>query len=141
GGARRGARLLSIGARVGPRKDVAHFAHFEDFRWDDAPGQVLIARGQAGGWSWCIPLQERLSIGIVLNQDDAARLGRGPEERLDRGINIDPWLCSISGERRRETGGLSYSNLPLISKRCPCSFWGLVARVVSIILSLLSPSL
>src|SRR4030095_12515518 len=73
GRARLAARTLGIPARLGPRKDVAHFAHFEECRWDDAPGQVRIARGEAG-WSWCIPLQERLSIGIVLGQDDAARL-------------------------------------------------------------------
>jgi flavin-dependent dehydrogenase len=78
GRARHGARALGIGAKLGPRKDVAHFAHFENFNWDDVPGQVLIARGQAGGWSWCIPLQERLSIGIVLDQADAARLGHTP---------------------------------------------------------------
>ena len=56
GRARHAARVLGIGAHLGPRKDVAHFAHFENFQWDDAPGQVLIARGEAG-WSWCIPLR------------------------------------------------------------------------------------
>lgn len=40
GRARLAARALGIAARLGPRKDVAHFAHFEGFSWDDAPGQV-----------------------------------------------------------------------------------------------------
>ncbi len=56
GRARLAARVLGIPARLGPRKDVAHFAHFEGFSWDEVPGQVRIARGEAG-WSWCIPLQ------------------------------------------------------------------------------------
>jgi hypothetical protein len=78
GRARHAARVLSIPARLGPRKDVAHFAHFEGFRWDDAPGRCS-SRADKRGMERCIPLQERLSIGIVLNQDDAARLGRAPE--------------------------------------------------------------
>src|SRR5262249_32224026 len=85
GRARLAARSLGIPARLGPRKDVAHFAHFEGVSWDEAPGQVRIARAEAG-WSWCIPLQERLSIGVVLGQDDAAGLGRTPEARLERAI-------------------------------------------------------
>ena len=117
GRARYAARVLGIPARLGPRKDVAHFAHFEGFSWDDAPGQVLIARGEAGGWSWCIPLQERLSIGIVLGQDDAARLGRTPEARLERAIATDRWLSSIVGGGRRLTSVATYSNYQLISQR------------------------
>src|SRR5215470_9120467 len=73
GRARHVAHLLGIPARVGPRKDVAQFAHFEGFRWLETAGQVLVNRGRAG-WSWCIPLRGRLSIGIVLGQDDAAGL-------------------------------------------------------------------
>jgi 2-polyprenyl-6-methoxyphenol hydroxylase-like FAD-dependent oxidoreductase len=34
GRARLAARTLGIPADVGPRSDVAHFAHFENFRWD-----------------------------------------------------------------------------------------------------------
>jgi flavin-dependent dehydrogenase len=102
GRARLGARALGIGAHLGPRKDVAHFAHFEHFDWDDAPGQVLIRRLDAG-WAWCIPLQARLSVGIVLDRDDAARLGALPEERLERAIASDPWLVGIAGKSKRVT--------------------------------------
>src|SRR5207253_2109521 len=110
GRARLTARVLGIAARLGPRKDVAHFAHFEGFSWDDVPGQVRIARGEAG-WSWCIPLQERLSIGIVLGQDDAAKLGRTPEERLERASATDAGLVRRGAERDAvgvaRAGGLS----------------------------------
>jgi flavin-dependent dehydrogenase len=139
GRARHAARVLSISARLGPRKDVAHFAHFEGFRWDDAPGQVLIARGQPGGWSWCIPLQERLSIGIVLNQDDAARLGRGPEERLDHAIKTDPWLSSVAGDGRRVTSVATYSNYQLISERGRGPGWVMVGDAFGFIDPMLSP--
>src|SRR5438093_12465648 len=116
GRARLGARALSIGAHYGPRKDVAHFAHFEDFAWDDEPGQVLIRRLDAG-WSWCIPLRERLSIGIVLGRDDAARLGAGPVERLERAIATDAWLSTIGGRSKRVTSVATYANYQLISHR------------------------
>ena len=138
GRARQGARALGIGARLGPRKDVAHFAHFEGFRWDDPPGQVLIARG-AAGWSWCIPLQERLSIGIVLDQEDAARLGRSPEARLERAIAVDPWLASVAGDARRVTGVSTYSNYQLISERGHGRGWVMVGDAFGFIDPMLSP--
>jgi flavin-dependent dehydrogenase len=138
GRARQGSRALAIPARLGPRKDVAHFAHFEDFRWNDVPGQVLIARGQAG-WSWCIPLERRLSVGIVLGQDDAARLGRAPEERLERAIATDAWLSSVVGGGRRVTDVATYSNYQLISERGHGRGWVMVGDAFGFIDPMLSP--
>jgi len=138
GRARHVARVLAIPARLGPRKDVAHFAHFEGFRWDDAPGQVLIARREAG-WSWCIPLQERLSIGIVLGQDDAARLGRTPEDRLERAIAGDRWLSSIAGDARRVTDVATYANYQLISERGHGRGWVMMGDAFGFIDPMLSP--
>ena len=127
-----------IPARLGPRKDVAHFAHFEGYRWDDAPGQVLIARGEAG-WSWCIPLQQRLSIGIVLGQDEAAGLGRTPEERLERVIATDGWLSTIARDARRVTSVATYSNYQLISERGHGRGWVMVGDAFGFIDPMLSP--
>jgi flavin-dependent dehydrogenase len=138
GRARHGARALGIGAKLGPRKDVAHFAHFEGFHWDDAPGQVLIARGPAG-WSWCIPLEDRLSVGIVLGQDDAAELGRTPEERLERAIVRDPWLHSVVGAGRRVTGVATYANYQLISLRGHGPGWVMVGDAFGFVDPMLSP--
>src|SRR5258705_2896876 len=138
GRARLAARALGIPARLGPRKDVAHFAHFEGCRWDDVPGQVRIARGEAG-WSWCIPLQERLSIGIVLGQDDAARLGRTPEERLERAIAADPGLPFIAGQRRRVTDVATYANYQLISERGFGRGWVMVGDSFGFVDPMLSP--
>jgi flavin-dependent dehydrogenase len=139
GRARHGARALSVGAKLGPRKDVAHFAHFENFSWDDVPGQVLIARGQAGGWSWCIPLQDRLSIGIVLDQADAAKLGRTPEERLECAIATDPWLFSIGGGAKRMTDVATYANYQLISERGYGPGWVMLGDAFGFIDPMLSP--
>jgi flavin-dependent dehydrogenase len=138
GRARHGARALGIGAHLGPRKDVAHFAHFTGFRWDDAPGQVLVARG-AAGWSWCIPLEDRLSVGIVLGQDDAGELGRRPEERLERAIAIDPWLRSIVGGGTRVTGVATYANYQLTSERGHGPGWVMIGDAFGFVDPMLSP--
>ena len=138
GRARLAARALGIPARLGPRKDVAHFGHFEGVSWDEVPGQVRIARGDAG-WSWCIPLQERLSIGIVLGQDDAARLGRTPAERLERAIAIDPGLTAIVGRGRRVTDVATYANYQLISERGYGRGWVMVGDAFGFVDPMLSP--
>ena len=138
GRARHAARVLGIPADVGPRKDVAHFAHFENVQWDDAPGQVLIARGEAG-WSWCIPLKDRLSVGIVLGQDDAAALGRTPEERLRRAIAKNPWLSGIAGDGKRVTGVATYANYQLISRRGFGPGWVMAGDAFGFVDPMLSP--
>jgi flavin-dependent dehydrogenase len=138
GRARLGARTLGIDAHLGPRKDVAHFAHFENFAWDDAPGQVLIRRLEAG-WSWCIPLQKRLSIGIVLGRDDAARLGASPAERLERAIATDPWLSTIGGGAKRVTSVATYANYQLISHRGVGPGWAMVGDAFGFVDPMLSP--
>src|SRR5207245_8852848 len=138
GRARLGARALNIGADLGPRKDVAHFAHFENFAWDDAPGQVLIRRLDAG-WSWCIPLQERLSIGIVLGRDDAARLGASPAERLERAIATDAWLSTIASGSTRVTSVATYANYQLISHRGLGPGWVMLGDAFGFVDPMLSP--
>ncbi len=138
GRARHAARALGIRADLGPRKDVAHFAHFTGFRWDDAPGQVLIARGPAG-WSWCIPLEDRLSVGIVLGQDDAGELGRSPEERLERAIATDPWLRSVVGGGTRVTGVATYANYQLTSQRGHGPGWVMIGDAFGFVDPMLSP--
>ena len=117
---------------------MAHFAHFENFQWDDVPGQVVIARGDAG-WSWCIPLKDRLSVGIVLGQDDAARLGRTPEERLPAAIAADSSLSRIVGTGKRVTGVATYANYQLISDRGVGPGWVMVGDAFGFVDPMLSP--
>ena len=138
GRARLSARALRIPAQVGPRNDVAHFAHYEGWSWDDAPGQVLIARLKAG-WSWCIPFKERLSVGIVVGREDADRLGRTPAERLERAITVDAWLSSIAGGAKRVTSVATYSNYQLISQRGYGPGWVMVGDAFGFVDPMLSP--
>ena len=138
GRARHVAHVLGISARLGPRKDVAHFAHFQNVRWDEPPGQVLIARGTVG-WSWCIPLQDRVSVGIVLGHEDAAALGRTPDERLQRAIANDAWLAGVAGDGKRVTGVATYANYQLISERGYGLGWVMVGDAFGFVDPMLSP--
>ena len=77
GRARLFARTLDIPSEIGPRRDVAYFAHYEGFEAEEPRGQVVIGRLEAG-WSWCIPLRDCMSCGVVLHKDEAAKLGATP---------------------------------------------------------------
>ena len=123
---------------MGPRDDVAHFAHYVGCRWDDVAGQVLIARLNAG-WSWCIPLKDRLSVGIVLGHEEAARLGRTPAERLARAIDEDPWLSTIAGKATPVTSVATYSNYQLVSERGYGPGWVMVGDTFGFVDPMLSP--
>lgn len=102
-------KALGLPVSRGPRKDVAYFAHFENCRHPKADGQVIITR-LASGWSWRIPLPGRMSIGIVLNHEDAKRLGTDPESRLAAAMARDPFLSEATAEAKRVTAVKTYSN-------------------------------
>lgn len=139
GRARTVARLLGLASRRGPRDDVAHFAHFTGWRWHETPGQVLISRLRAG-WSWCIPLGERLSIGIVVGRADAAALGDDPEARLARALRDDPALAPVGGaDLTRVSPVLTYSNYQLVSERGHGPGWVLVGDAFGFVDPMLSP--
>jgi flavin-dependent dehydrogenase len=132
------ARLLGIGERRGPREDVAHFAHFTGFAWDETPGQVLISRLRAG-WSWRIPLRGRLSVGVVLGRADAAALGDAPEERLERAIAEDPGLAAAGSGSTRVSPVMTYGNYQLVSARGVGANWALVGDAFGFVDPMLSP--
>ena len=140
GRARSSARLLEIPATMGSRNDVAHFAHFEGYAWDDVPGQVLIDRLD-GGWSWRIPLNERLSVGVVLNRAAAARLGATPEARLAAAVAGTDVLAATLNGARQVTSVATYSNYQLISTRGIGPGWAAVGDAFGFVDPMLSPGM
>src|SRR5215470_8105906 len=116
GRARVGVRALGIEARLGPRDDVAHFAHYAGYRWDEEPGQVLIGRIE-GGWSWRIPLRDRLSVGAVMSRPTATRLGDTPAARLDAVIAATPELATTLDGATRTADVATYANYQLVTTR------------------------
>jgi flavin-dependent dehydrogenase len=134
------ARTLEIPAEVGPRRDVAYFAHYEGFAEQSPRGQVIIGR-LANGWCWRIPLRNRLSVGVVMNKDDAAQFGTGPEERLEGVINHDPLLAAAGRDRRRLTEVVPYTNYQLVSRRGHGPGWVMTGDALGFVDPMLSPGM
>ena len=135
------ARTLEIPAETGPRKDVALFAHYEGFEANSPiPGQVIIGRLE-NGWCWRIPLRDCLSVGAVLNKDDAAKFGTTPEERLEGIINHDPLLSAAGKNRRRVTEIATYTNYQLVSTRGCGHGWVMSGDAFGFVDPMLSPGM
>ena len=135
------ARTMDIPAKLGPRKDVAYFAHFEGFVERPPQGQVVIGRMDHAGWSWRIPLPGRMSVGIVLNKDEAAQLGATPEERLDAAIARDSQLSAAGQNRRRISEVAVYTNYQLVSDRGHGPGWVMTGDAFGFVDPMLSPGM
>ena len=132
------ARTMEIPADLGPRKDVAHFAHYEGFAGCQPRGQVIIGR-LAAGWGWRIPLLDCMSVGVVMNKEDAAQLGATPEERLEAAIERDPVLAAAGRGRRRLTEIFTYTNYQLVSQRGHGPGWVMAGDAFGFVDPMLSP--
>jgi flavin-dependent dehydrogenase len=135
------AKLLGISAETGPRRDISHFAHYENAPWPEPHGQVVIGRLEHG-WSWRIPLPgPRLSIGVVLPKERAQRFGTTPEEQLEKAIAHDARLAAATAERRRVSSVATYANYQLISARGSGAGWAMVGDAFGFVDPMLSPGL
>jgi flavin-dependent dehydrogenase len=134
------AHALEIPAEIGPRKDIAYFAHYEGFAENTPKGQVIIGR-LADGWCWRIPLPGRLSVGVVINKDAAAKLGATPEERLEAAISRDALLSAAGPNRRRLTDIATYTNYQLVSSRGYGPGWAMSGDAFGFVDPMLSPGM
>ena len=132
------ARTMEIPAEVGPRKDVAYFAHYAGFPECQPQGQVIIGR-LAAGWGWRIPLRDCMSVGVVMNKDDAAQLGATNEERLEAAIDRDPVLAAAGRGRRRVTEIATYTNYQLVAQRGHGPGWVMTGDAFGFVDPMLSP--
>jgi flavin-dependent dehydrogenase len=135
------ARTMEIPAQLGPRKDVAYFAHYEGFIERPPKGQVVIGRMDHAGWSWRIPLPGRTSVGVVLNKDEAAPLGSTPEERLEAAIARDSRLSEAGRDRRRISEVAVYTNYQLVSERGYGLGWVMTGDAFGFVDPMLSPGM
>jgi flavin-dependent dehydrogenase len=135
------ARTMEIPAQLGPRKDVAYFAHYEQFAGKPPEGQVVIGRMDHAGWSWRIPLPGRMSVGIVLNKDEAAKLGDTPEQRLEAAIDRDSQLSVAGRDRRRISEVAVYTNYQLISECGHGPGWVMTGDAFGFVDPMLSPGM
>ncbi|WP_166443029.1 NAD(P)/FAD-dependent oxidoreductase [Phragmitibacter flavus] len=134
------AKLLGIGADVGLRKDVSHFAHYEGCVMPPPSGQTLISRLKHG-WGWRIPLPGKVSVGVVINKEHAKKYGDTPEEQLERIIEESPVLISTCRDRVRISPVTTYANYQLISHRGHGRNWTAVGDSFGFVDPMLSPGL
>lgn len=139
---RRAAGLLDIPARLGPRKDMALFAHYENWNHEDRDGQIQISRRATNdGWHWQIPLRDRMSVGAVLHADAAAASGGSAVEKLENAIDSDPLLAQRGAKRRRVSEVAVYANYQLISDRGAGRGWASAGDAFGFVDPMLSPGL
>ncbi len=138
GRARISARALGIGAKSGSRRDQAHFAHYENFDHPFPKGQVVITYHEFG-WSWRIPLADRMSFGVVMCTDQADRWGTSPQEKLECILAKEFRLAPNAQYARRVTDVFSYSNYQLISERGHGPGWVAIGDSFGFVDPMLSP--
>jgi flavin-dependent dehydrogenase len=138
GRARLSARALGIGADAGPRRDQAHFAHYENFEHPFPEGQVAITY-HSFGWSWRIPLPGCLSFGVVMCAEGTEKWGGSPEERLTRILAEDKRLEPLAAQARRTSDVFSYTNYQLTSRRGHGPGWVSLGDAFGFVDPMLSP--
>jgi flavin-dependent dehydrogenase len=135
------AKLLGIKAKTGKRKDVSHFAHFENVPWPEPRGSVMTIR-MKHGWAWRIPLPgPKVSIGVVLNKEDAKKFGSTAEEQLENIIASEPRLGGDCPDRCRVTPVATFANYQLISEYGSGENWAMVGDAYGFVDPMLSPGL
>jgi len=109
------ANLLEIRSTSGTRRDTALHAHLE--------GVPLLIDGNVHtdrldrGWCWRIPLPGKVSIGLVCPAEHLRRFGDTPAEQFDGLIAQDPVTRQWSGDAKRVTDVVKYTNYQLLSSR------------------------
>lgn len=118
------SRVLDIPSTEGPRRDTALHAHMEGTSLIE-PADVHTDRLDHG-WSWRIPLRDRVSVGIVVDGGTLRKFGDTPEEQFDNFLAKDS-VVSAWGERgTRITSVVKYNNYQLCSDRGYGEGWALL---------------
>ncbi|HMI79416.1 MAG TPA: NAD(P)/FAD-dependent oxidoreductase [Ferruginibacter sp.] len=115
------SRMLNIPTKEGYRKDVAVFAHLSNAEKIE-PYNIHLHRLQKG-WTWRIPLPDRVSVGVVIDPDHLKKFGTTKEEQYDNILKADEVLNKFTKDAKRETGVVQYSNYQLISQRMYGKNW------------------
>lgn len=115
------SRLLDIPTKTGYRKDIAVFSHLSGAEKIE-PYNIHLHRLEKG-WAWRIPLPDRISVGVVINPEHLKAYGKTKEEQYDNYLKSEETLKKFTGNAKRETGVVQYSNYQLISQKMYGSNW------------------
>ncbi len=115
------SRLLDIPTKKGDRKDIAVFAHLSGAEKIE-PYNIHLHRLEKG-WTWRIPLPDRISVGIVIDPNHLKQFGTTKEEQYDNFIKSDEVLKKFTSDAKRETGVVQYNNYQLVSQQMYGKNW------------------
>ncbi len=121
GRARLIGQMLDIPVQKGSREDVALFAHVDRTELID-PGYVHTDRLEHG-WSWRIPLPDRVSLGFVVPADYAGNSDETPEQQYDRLLRQDKVVQKFAPDAQRLTPVQRFRNYQSQSTRCCGKNW------------------
>ncbi len=115
------SRLLNIPTKAGYRKDIAVFAHLSGAEKIE-PYNIHLHRLEKG-WTWRIPLPDRISVGVVIDPTHLKEFGASREEQYDNFLKTDETLAKFTAGAKRETGVIQYDNYQLISQKMYGKNW------------------
>lgn len=124
-------KLLDIKGTEGGRKDTALFAHVDQTQLD-FKGHVHSTRLDHG-WSWRIPLRDRVSVGVVIPSEHLPKFGATKEERYDNLLKQDSVLAKVAAGAKRLTPVMEHANYQLVSERIMGENWVLVGDTAGFI--------
>ncbi len=114
-------QLLDIPVQKGSREDIALFAHVDHTELLD-PGYVHTDRLEHG-WSWRIPLPQRVSLGFVVPADYAGGSDETPEQQYDRLLRKDSVVRKFAPQAQRLTPVQRFRNYQSRSTRWRGDNW------------------
>jgi flavin-dependent dehydrogenase len=129
-------KLLELRSREGGRKDTALFAHLDraDVYFDKLGRDGYVHSSRLDhGWSWRIPLPDRVSLGIVISSEHPPKHGATPEERYDNLLRHDSVLRVATAGSKRLTPVMEYANYQLVSERLFGDGWVLLGDTAGFI--------
>lgn len=118
------ARLLEIPEKRGGRSDVALFAHLDKSFISD-PGNIHLDY-LTKGWSWRIPLPQRVSVGVVIKPEHLNQYGDSVEKQYDAFLREEPSLRFYTEGAVRLTPVVKYQNYQLISEKICGPGWAAI---------------
>jgi len=117
------AKALNLGLKQGKRNDIALFAHLDKAELPYAGNIHMNVFDE--GWSWRIPLPNRVSVGFVADRKFFERFGSDRTLQYDSILKEGSILPSVLGAKRL-TDVVKYSNYQLQSHRVYGTNWILV---------------
>jgi flavin-dependent dehydrogenase len=123
------ASTLKLPVQHGSREDVALFAHLDRAELPRG-GNIHMNILPGNAWTWRIPLQDRVSVGIVAPKSYFGRFSDSVQKQYDAVCEQEPLLAPYIMGAERLTPVMKYSNYQLRSERVFGSNWAMIGDTI-----------